>query len=67
MKLEVAGESREEEEDEKARGESEWRLFDPIYKEKGNRWARKMRRPKNDYPAARAPRLSGWLLKIRIR
>ena len=41
-------------------------LFDPIYKEKGNRWARKTRRPKNDYPAARTPQFSGWLLKIRI-
>ena len=30
-------------------------LLDPIYKEKGNRWARKMRRPKNDYTAARMP------------
>ena len=41
-------------------------MLDPIYKEKGNRWVRKMRRPKNDYPAAWMPRFLGWLLKIRI-
>ena len=37
--LGTAEESREEEEDEKARGEMKGGLFDPIYKEKGNRWA----------------------------
>ena len=40
--------------------------FDPIVKEKVNKWARKTGRPKNGYPAARAPRFSGRPLKIRI-
>ena len=42
------------------------RLTDPIYKERSNSRARKSRRPKNDYLAARMPRSSRWLLKIRI-
>ena len=63
--LNVVEESREEE-DEKERGENEKRQFDPIYKVKVNRWARKTRRPKHGYPAARAPRFSGRPLKIRI-
>ena len=41
-------------------------LPDPIYKEKGNRRARKTRRPKNDYPTDRMPRFLGWILKIMI-
>ena len=61
----LVDESREEE-DEKERGENEKRLFDPIYKVKVNRWARKTRRPKHGYLAAWAPRFSGELLKIKI-
>ena len=57
--------AKREVEDDKEKGEMK-RLSDPIYKERGNRRARKMRRPKNDYLAARTPRFSGWLLKIRI-
>lgn len=41
-------------------------LPNPMYKEKGNRWAQKTRRPKKDFPANRTPRFSGWLLRIRI-
>ena len=51
-------------EDEKEKGKMK-RLPGPIYKERGNRRARKSRRPKNDYPAAQTPRSSGWLLKIK--
>ena len=54
-RFEAAEVSREEEKTRRQGGKNERRVFDPIYKEKGNRWARKTRRPKNDYPAARTP------------
>ena len=37
------------------KGKIKERLPDPIYKERGNRRARKMRRPKNDYLASWTP------------
>ena len=51
----------------KETGENEKRQFDPIYKEKADKWAQKTRRPKHGYPAVRAPRFSGQVLKIKIR
>ena len=47
----------------KERGENENRPFVTIYKEKTNKWARKMRRPKHGYPVVRAPQFSGRLLR----
>ena len=50
---------REVENEKEKRGKMKEGLLDPIYKEKGNRWARKTRTPKNDYLAIRTPRFLG--------